>query len=88
MPKNNIEELRADLFDTLRSLKGKVEPVEIQRAKAICDVAGKIIETGKLELAAMQKVKNPVATPFFAETPALGTPPQTHKAQLSNGKAV
>lgn len=77
---NTIEELRADLFETLRSLKGKVEPIEIQRAKAICDVAGKIIDTGKLELAAAKKVGHQPSSRFFADTA------QPEHPQLTNGK--
>lgn len=72
MPKNNIEELRNDLFDTLRSLKGPVQPIDLQRAKAVCEVAAKIIDTGKLEVSAMRKVDQEPRTEFFGQsTPAL-----------------
>lgn len=89
MPKNNIEELRNDLFETLRSLKGEVKEIEIERAKAVCAVAGKIIDTGKLEVAVMRKAdqQSPLTT-FFTETssaPALEA--ATEKKQLANGKA-
>jgi hypothetical protein len=88
MPKNNIEELRNDLFDTLRSLKGEVKPVDIQRASAIVAVAGKIIDTGKLEVAVMNKVKSQAAlTGFFNAPAALNPPPETAAhPQLTNGK--
>jgi hypothetical protein len=88
MPKNNIEELRNDLFDTLRSLKGEVKPIEIERAKAVCAVAGKIIDTGKLEIAVMQKAEQPIKTGFFTENipaPALESKPE--KKRLTNGGA-
>lgn len=94
MPKNNIEELRSDLFDTLRSLKGAASDVDLKRAKAICDVAGKIIDTGKLEVSVMQKTgagRQQPRTQFFGELDASRTlqPPAEHLEQprLTNGKA-
>lgn len=88
MPKNNIEELRSDLFDTLRSLKGKVETIEIERAKAIVAVAGKIIDTGKLEVLVMKKVGQEPQSAFFGPSLALNPPPETpERPRLTNGKA-
>jgi hypothetical protein len=89
MPKNNIEDLRNDLFETLRSLKGEVKPIEIERAKAIVAVAGRIIDTGKLEVAVMRKVDQEPRTEFFGKSasPALNPPPGTpERPQLTNGK--
>lgn len=89
MPKNNIEDLRNHLFETLRSLKGEVKPIEIERAKAIVAVAGKIIDTGKLEVALMKKVDQEPRTEFFgrSELSALNPPPEANKPRLTNGKA-
>jgi hypothetical protein len=87
MPKNNIEELRDVLFETLRSLKGEVKPIEIQRASAMVAVAGKIIDTGKLEVAVMKKVGHSMHTGFFAENAAPALEPKTEEKQLTNGKA-
>jgi hypothetical protein len=47
--KNRIEDLRDHLFETLESLKDKDKPMEIERAEAICSVAGKIIESARAE---------------------------------------
>ncbi|SFI74524.1 hypothetical protein SAMN05428978_10324 [Nitrosomonas sp. Nm34] len=44
---NNITELRAILFDTLRGLKDK--SMEVEHAKAISDTAQVIINSAKLE---------------------------------------
>lgn len=47
---NTITDLRAHLFDTLRGLKDKDNPLEIERARAISDVAQTIINTAKAEV--------------------------------------
>ncbi len=49
----NVEKLREELFATLSALRDKENPMEIERAKAVADVAGKIIDTAKVEVAAM-----------------------------------
>ena len=45
---NDITELRGHLFDTLRGLKNK--SIDIEQAKAICEVASKITDTAKVEV--------------------------------------
>lgn len=47
---NDITELRTHLFDTLRHPKDKDKPLEIERARAISDVAQTIINTVKVEV--------------------------------------
>jgi len=53
---NTIEDLRKHLFETLEGLKDKEKPLDIERAKAVCDVAGKIIETAKVEVSYLNVV--------------------------------
>jgi len=53
---NTIDELRTHLFDTLNSLKDKEKPMDIERARAVCEVAGKIIETAKVEVSYLNVV--------------------------------
>lgn len=48
--KNNIMELRDILFDTIRQLKDKDAPLDIERAKAINETAQVIINTAKVEV--------------------------------------
>lgn len=48
--KNDITELRDILFDTLRQLKNKDAPLDIERAKAINETAQVIINTAKIEV--------------------------------------
>lgn len=47
---NNIDTLRGHLFATLDGLRNKAEPLDIDRAKAISDVAQVIINTAKVEV--------------------------------------
>ena len=47
---NTITDLRAHLFETLRGLKDKDNPLDIDRASAISDVAQTIINTAKAEV--------------------------------------
>jgi len=48
--KNKIEDLRDHLFETLEALKDPDKPMEIDRAKAIADVAKEIIQSAKVEV--------------------------------------
>ena len=45
MANNNIDDLRAHLFETLAALRDKDKPMEIERAKAVTEVAQVIINT-------------------------------------------
>lgn len=47
---NDIHALRAVLFETLRSLKDRAEPIDLERARAINDTAQVIINSVKLEI--------------------------------------
>ena len=46
----NIDELRRHLFETLAALKDKDKPMEIERAKAVSEVAQTIINSAKVEV--------------------------------------
>ncbi|WP_175725468.1 hypothetical protein [Burkholderia ambifaria] len=46
----NIEMLRKHLFATLEALNGQEKPMEIDRAKAIAEVAQVIINSAKVEV--------------------------------------
>ena len=49
-PQNDIVALRQTLFETLRALNDKDKPMDIDRAKAINDVAQTIINSAKVEV--------------------------------------
>ena len=48
--KNKVEDLRNHLFATIEALRDKDEPMEIERARAIADVAQTIINSAKVEV--------------------------------------
>ena len=48
--KNRIEDLRDHLFETIEKLKDDDKPMEIDRARAVADVAGKIIDSARVEV--------------------------------------
>lgn len=50
MARNKIEDLRNHLFATLEGLLDKEEPIEIDRAKAVADVAQVIVNSAKIEV--------------------------------------
>jgi hypothetical protein len=47
---NDINELRAHLFDTIRGLKSKEAPLDVARAQAIANVAKVMVESAKVEV--------------------------------------
>ncbi|SEN44296.1 hypothetical protein [Nitrosomonas marina] len=47
---NDVNDLREILFDTLKDLRNEERPMDIDRAKAVSDVAQTIINTAKIEI--------------------------------------
>lgn len=64
---NKIEDLRNHLFATLEALRDEDKPMDIQRAKAVAEVAGKIIESAKVEVDFLNAVGSRVGTGFIPE---------------------
>lgn len=50
MAKNKINDLRDHLFATLEALRDEDKPMELDRAKAVADVARVLIESAKVEV--------------------------------------
>lgn len=48
--KNKISDLRDHLFETLEALKDKEDPMDIERARAVADVARVIVDSAKVEV--------------------------------------
>lgn len=65
---NDITELRDTLFDTLRQLKDPKNPMPIERAKTIGDIAQVVINTAKVEIQHMQLTKGR-GTGFIRDLP-------------------
>lgn len=49
-PQEDVSELRSHLFATIRALRDKDAPMDIERAKAVSEVAKTIIDTAKVEV--------------------------------------
>jgi len=54
--RNKIDDLRNHLFATIESLLDENNPMDIDRAKAISDVAQTIINSAKVEVDFLNKV--------------------------------
>ena len=74
----NLEDLREHLFATLDALRDKTKPMEIERAKAISDVAKQVIESAKAEVAYVKAIgRDDVSLPVFNALPDKGKPDVT-----------
>lgn len=65
MAKNKITDLRDHLFETLEALRDKDAPMDIERARAVADVAKVIVETAKVEVEAIKVTGNIAQTGFM-----------------------
>jgi hypothetical protein len=64
--KNKIEDLRNHLFAALEGLADPDKPMELDRAKAIADVARVVVESAKAEVAFIQATgRSTVGTGFI-----------------------
>lgn len=65
-----LEDLREHLFATLAALRDNTKPMEIERAKAIGDVAKQVIESAKAEVAYVKAIGGDgLRLPVFAALP-------------------
>lgn len=67
--KNKIEDLRNHLFATLEGLQDKDNPMPIDRAKAIADVAQVIINSAKVEVQFIEATGAIEGTGFITTDP-------------------
>jgi hypothetical protein len=75
--KNKIDDLRNHLFATLEDLRDRDTPLDLERAKAICEVAQVIVDSAKAENTFLQ-ITGATGSGFIPETP---TQPRLLKAQ-------
>lgn len=67
MPKNKIEDLRNHLFATLEALQDEDNPMEVERAKTIADVAQVIVNSAKIEVDFIRATGRSQGTGFIPE---------------------
>lgn len=67
MPKNKISDLRDHLFETLEALKDPETPMDLERARAISEIAQTIINSAKVEVDLVKAVSGsaPGSVKFF-----------------------
>lgn len=65
--KNKIEDLRNHLFATLEGLQDEENPMEIERAKTIADVAQVIVNSVKMEVDFIRATGRIEGTGFIPE---------------------
>lgn len=71
---NDINELRTHLFETLRGLKDKGNPMDIDRAKAVSEVAKTIIDSARVEVDFLRTTGGSTGTGFIAIEGDVATP--------------
>lgn len=64
--KNKIEDLRNHLFAALEGLSDPDKPMEIERAKAIADVARVVVDSARAEIQYLNVVGGTKGTGFIA----------------------
>lgn len=75
--KNKLEDLRNHLFAALEGLSDAEKPLDIERARAISEVAQTIINSAKLELEVIKACDGRVqASGFFPVVPEQVSGPQ------------
>lgn len=88
---NDIAALRNHLFETLTALKDPVNPMDIDRAKAVCEVGTVIIDSAKAEID-FARVNGSVDTEFFHKpngVPQIARrPPDDFEDKPANGKEL
>ena len=67
MPRNRLSDLRNHLFETIEALKDEEKPMDLDRARAIGDVAQVIINSAKTEVELVKAVSGsrPGSLEFF-----------------------
>lgn len=71
----NINDLRAHLFAVLEGLRDKDHPMEIERAKAISEVAQLVINSAKVEVDYMKIAGYPASGSGFLDSSQAELPP-------------
>lgn len=81
---NHISSVRQHLLDTLADLRNKENPMDIDRARAVADVANVIVNTAKVEVDYL-KATNQTHTPFLEVPSTTQVRTITDTDKLPNG---
>lgn len=68
MSKNKIGDLRDHLFETIEALKDPDKPMEIERARAVAQVAQVVIDSAKVEVELLKATGATRGTGFIPES--------------------
>lgn len=71
---STITELRSALFATLAGLQDKENPLDIDRARAVCDVARELTSTAKVEIDFLRLTGNTSGSGFLGAPVASALP--------------
>jgi len=82
MPKNTMDDLRNHLFATIEALQDDEKPLAIDRAKAICEVADRLIDTAKVEVKLYDLVGGRPRSQFIALPPEVDDDEQPKRPAL------
>lgn len=82
---SDIQALREHLFNTLQALQDTENPMDIERAKAICQVGDVIVDTAKAEIDFAKVIGN-VDTQFFHKQGLPIAPQLPHEAETKQTK--
>lgn len=76
MDPHTIQTLRDHLFAELADLRDKTKPPDLERAKAIVDISGQIVATGRLEVDYIKVVGTDHGSGFIpvGHPPSIGGP--------------
>lgn len=69
--KNRIQDLRDHLFAAIEGLLDAEKPMDIERAKAVADVAQVLINSAKVEVDYLKTIGASTGTGFIPEAPAV-----------------
>lgn len=90
---NDIQELRQHLFDTIKAVTRKDDPLPVDRAKVVADLSQTIINSARVEvdlIAALGR-DNVVPSGFLPSSkalPAPGNPPKPALEHHTTGQGV
>jgi hypothetical protein len=83
----SIEDVRTHLFAVLDGLANTEKPMELDRAKAICEAAQTIINSAKVEVDYL-KVTGRNQSAFLGSDDDSSAPPKLPRASGSNGSYI